>query len=599
MWFFFVLILGMGALAFWMWKRPDPVQRDQANAGQSDLWLEQMDAQMRYAARISADAQNPDYARAYQLYSDVAKQHELPQAYMQMGLMHIKGLGRAQDLQSGISLLEKSFKLGADEAAYQLGQIFEQQQDVEKALYWYRHAVARGNLDAQYRIAELQPDDQQNTDLHKLKLLINNAEAGHADSQYQLAHYYLNASAQQDCSLGMAYLFRAAQQDHLQANLDLAQYYQQGKYLAQDLIKALQFKKRSLVLGNTQGLMDYQLAVLKGDFDADQRQRVYLDLLDQAKVQKNPQAKAILGTAHFHGWYIDHQETLGFRFWSEAANDGNACALRQIAALYFEAYLVADEPSKAFELYQYAESIEAHANSQFGMGLCYYTGRGAQKDAAKALQLMQQAAKAAWGLELSTEADVLYAIGLFYSQPLYPLPNHDRALSYLTMVSSQGHAGAQFYLWQVYAGHIFADVRDDAQAQVYLQQAASTGHAEAQYLSALKLLQADDEKGLESLQASAQQGHAGALNKWGDLYAQGKWVQKDLQRALNFYQQAANKLNPDAYANLAHLYSHGLGVERNLQSARSWLEKGSLMGHELSLERLTDIDDYLDQRSVL
>ncbi len=32
MWFLLVLILGIGALAFWMWKRPDPVKRDQAKA---------------------------------------------------------------------------------------------------------------------------------------------------------------------------------------------------------------------------------------------------------------------------------------------------------------------------------------------------------------------------------------------------------------------------------------------------------------------------------------------------------------------------------------------------------------------------------------
>jgi hypothetical protein len=35
--------------------------------------------------------------------------------------MHVNGQGRAKDMQSGISLLEKSFKLGGDEAAYQQG----------------------------------------------------------------------------------------------------------------------------------------------------------------------------------------------------------------------------------------------------------------------------------------------------------------------------------------------------------------------------------------------------------------------------------------------------------------------------------------------
>ena len=39
MWFMLILILGILGLGFWMWKRPDPVERDQAKAVQHDLWL--------------------------------------------------------------------------------------------------------------------------------------------------------------------------------------------------------------------------------------------------------------------------------------------------------------------------------------------------------------------------------------------------------------------------------------------------------------------------------------------------------------------------------------------------------------------------------
>lgn len=607
MWFFLILILGIGALAFWMWKRPDPVKRDQAHAGQSDLWVEQIDAQMKYAARLSSDSAQPDYARAYQLYSELAKQHDLPQAYMQMGLMHINGQGRAKDMQSGISLLEKSFKLGGDEAAYQLGQIFEQQQDSEKALYWYRHAVARGNMEAQYRIAELGAEDQQASLQQKFKLLTQNAEAGHAGSQYQLAQYYLTDAEYLNLSLGMYYLFQAAHQDHLKANQELALHYQQGEILQKDSRKAMQFSKRCLLLGDAQGLAEYQLAVLRGTIDADQRKRVYHELLDQAKVHKNAQAKAILGAAHFHGWYVEHQETLGFRFWSEAANEGNAFALRQIAALYFEHYLVADAPEKALELYRYAEQRETHANSLFGMGLCYFAGCGAQYDAVQARRLIQKAAQQAWNFKPQTDADMLYAIGLFYSQPTYPLPTCERALNYLMSASEQGHAAAQFYVYQIYSGHVFADVSDEVEAQFYLQQAADSGHAEAQYLLAQALFAENNSadrkrsqlQALQYLQASAQQGNAAALNLCGELHEQGKMLTRDLTQALEFYQQAANLLNPDAYVNLAHLYTHGLGAERNIQLARSWLEKGSVMGHEKSIERLEDIDDYLEQRPVL
>ncbi len=56
---------------------------------------------------------------------------------------------------------------------------------------------------------------------------------GHANSQYQLAQYYLN-QATPNIALGLEYLLKAAQQDHMAAIQQLQQFYAQGKYLAQN-----------------------------------------------------------------------------------------------------------------------------------------------------------------------------------------------------------------------------------------------------------------------------------------------------------------------------------------------------------------------------
>lgn len=40
-----------------------------------------------------------------------------------------------------------------------------------------------------------------------------------------------------------------------------------------------------------------------GKYDAGQRQRIWSDLMIQAKEHKSPQAKAQLGDAYFHGWH--------------------------------------------------------------------------------------------------------------------------------------------------------------------------------------------------------------------------------------------------------------------------------------------------------
>ena len=602
MWFLLVLVLGIGALVIWMWKRPDPVKRDQAKAVHHDLWIEQIDAQLKYATRLSTDPHHPDYERAYQIYQGLAQQQELPQAYVGMALMHLNGQGREQSTEKAISFLEKAYSLGGEDAAYHLGQIYDGHQyqlnDPEKALYWYRHAVARGHLDAQYRITELAESDHDTAEQQRLQLLIQNAEQGHANSQYQLAQYYLADGAAQDLSLGIHYLFLAAQQDHLAANQDIAEAYANGKILPKDQQQALSFIKRCIHLGDQSGLYDYYAGVLLGTIDPDQRQRVFKHLLQQSKEHKDAQAKTLIGLAYFHGWYVQKNETMAFRYWSEAAQTQHPQALSLIAALYFESYLVAHEPQKAFELYQHAlQSDPDHRFSQMGLALCYLNGVGVAKDTAKATQMIQEIAQQEQ-LAAQSEADLIYIVGRFYGLPEYPLPTREKAIQYLNQAVAKGSSKAAWYLYQAYSGFYPVFEVNEEQAKRYLHQAAQLGNAQAQtelglmYLKGKKVEQ-DTALGLKYLEQAASQHNGLALNALGEALEQGIGIEANLDQAIQCYRKAAAQVNADAYSHLGRLYTKGIGVERDIAIARQWLEKGSLLGHEPSIEQLNNVNAYL------
>lgn len=611
MWFLLVLILGIGALGIWMWKRPDPVKRDQAKAVQHDLWIEQLDAQLKHAARLSSDPEHPNYARAYQIYQNLAQQQEIPQAYVGMGLMHLQGLGHAQNTETAISYLDKAFHLGSDDAAYHLGQIHEEQRyqmaDPEKALYWYRHAVARGNLDAQYRITELSsttetnPEDK-NAEQQRLALLIQNAGQGHSNSQYQLAQYYLTDSAAQDLVQGIHYLFLAAQQDHLAANQQIADDYARGQRLPQDQTQALQFIKRCISLGDQKGLYDYYAGVLQGRIDTDQRQRVFQHLMQQSKEHADAHSKTLIGLAYFHGWYVDKNETMAFRYWSEAANTQHPPALCMIAALYFEQHLVAYEPQKAFELYQAAFQLSSDdAYAQMGLALCYLNGIGTVKDTAKATRMIQAVAQQYWQIEAQSEADLIYVVGRFYSLAEYPLPTRDKAIQYLNQAVAKGSKEAAWFLYQALSGLYPVFILNPEQANRYLHQAAQLGHAQAQaelgleYLKGKQIAQ-DIALGLSYLQKAAAQQNSVALNALGEAFENGIGTEANIEQAVQYYRQAAAQVNADAYSHLGRLYTKGIGVERDIGVARDWLEKGSLLGHERSTELLKNVHAYLEMK---
>lgn len=576
---------------------------------QHDLWIEQIEAQLKHAARLSTEGQQSSYARAYQIYQDLAQQQEIPQAYVGMGLMQLKGLGRPQSTENAINLFENAFRLGSDEAAYHLGQVFEddryQHRDREKALYWYRHAVARGNLEAQYRITELSEPTQDAAEQHRLQLLIQNADQGHSGSQYQLAQYYLAEGITQDLSLGIHYLFLAAQQDHLEAIQLIAQLYARGELLPQDQSKALRFIKQSVNLGDQNGAYEYYAGVLLGTIDADQRQRILQHLQQLSYEHKDAQAKTLLGLAYFHGWFVDKNETMAFRYWSEAANTQFPQALYMIAALYYESYLVANEPEKAFSLYQAAAKIDPdYFYSQMGLALCYLHGIGTVKDTAKATQIIKQIAQQHWNINTQSEADLIYIVGRFYSLPEYPLPNRDKAIQYLNQAVSKGSADAAWYLYQVLSGQYPVFTIDEDQAKRYLHQAAQFGHAQAQAQLGVMYLKAEGVEqetalGLNYLKQAAAQQNAMALNALGEAMEHGIGVEANMDQAIQFYHKAAAQVNADAYGHLGRVYTKGIGVDREVTLARAWLEKGSLLGHAASQEQLNNLNAYLQMKNRL
>lgn len=604
MWFLLVLILGIAALAIWMWKRPDPVNRDQAKAVHHDLWIEQIDAQYKHALRLIHDPVHPNYVRGFEIFQQLAQQQDIPQAHMQMGLMHLKGLGCPQNVETAIGLLDNAFRLGSEEAAYHLGQIYESDiyhlQDTEKALYWYRHAVARGSVDAQLKITEFAPQDEKNTEQQKHQLLKQNAEQGHANSQFQLAQYYLNSGEDQNLSLGIHYLFSAAKQDLLAANQQIARYYQTGNILLQDPVQALQFTKRTVTLGDQQGLYAYYAGVLLGKIDPDQRQRVFQHLLQQSQEQTDLHAKTLLGLAYFYGWYVSRNQTMAYRYWIEAAKGEYADAMSIIAALHFEQHIVDNEADQAFDLYQQVLAKDAsHLFANMGTALCYLNGVGTVQNSALATEQIQKTVKQHWDFDAQSEADLIYAVGRFYSLPEYPLPNREKATYYLNQAVSKGSADAAWYLYQAFSGVYPVFENDIEQAKRYLHQAAQLGYAQAQAELGQMYLTGDDVEqdlnlGLKYLQQSATQMNASALNALGEAYEHGLGVDTDIQQAIRYYKKAAEYVNLDAYSHLGRLYTKGIGVERDISIAREWLEKGSLVGHENSQTLLKNVNAYLD-----
>src|SRR5690606_16084658 len=108
-----------------------------------------------------------------------------------------------------------------------------------------------------------------------------------------------------------------------------------------------------------------------------------------------------------------------------------------------------------------------------------------------------------------------------------------------------------------------------------------------------KKVEQDTALGLKYLEQAASQHNGLALNALGEALEQGIGIEANLDQAIQCYRKAAAQVNADAYSHLGRLYTKGIGVERDIAIAREWLEKGSLLGHEPSIEQLNNVNAYL------
>jgi hypothetical protein len=125
--------------------------------------------------------------------------------------------------------------------------------------------------------------------------------------------------------------------------------------------------------------------------------------------------------------------------------------------------------------------------------------------------------------------------------------------------------------------------------QVNLQKKAAQGDAEAQFqLGKYYQKQAHDWH-----TRAAEQGHAGALVKLGDLYASGigmgEEIEIDGEKAAQLYRTAAEQGDAEGQLRLAELYETGQGVEENRAEAIKWTKKAAQQGFVEAQLKLAEV----------
>jgi TPR repeat protein len=166
----------------------------------------------------------------------------------------------------------------------------------------------------------------------KLSKLIDAAEEGNADAQYELAtEYRVGENLEQDYEHALKWYSRAAEAGHIDALNDLGSMLLNGMGCAKDAEAAVECYRKAADAGHTQAMFNLALRYLHGD-GVEMRADYAASLLFGAVEAGHLEATGQLGTLFMLGNGVDQDYAVAARLHWIAARDGDVTSMGNLAS---------------------------------------------------------------------------------------------------------------------------------------------------------------------------------------------------------------------------------------------------------------------------
>lgn len=163
-----------------------------------------------------------------------------------------------------------------------------------------------------------------------------------------------------------------------------------------------------------------------------------------------------------------------------------------------------------------------------------------------------------------------------------------QTLDKLLQEAAENNTQSMTELAEAYLKGLYGLEQNSTEALRLYTEAASSGHAEAQYLAGLFHLRGwgtikNPQQGVEWLKQSADNGYNKAAVDLGRMYEKGRFVDQDKEEAIRWYLLAARNGSALSQRIVGQSYLLGAGVEKNIQTSLNWFRKSALGGNALAM----------------
>lgn len=362
----------------------------------------------------------------------------------------------------------------------------------------------------------------------EVRELIQRAEAGEAEAQYELSICYGRGNGvRQDYTEAFKWAMVSAKQGYAPAEGTVGSCYRAGKGVEQNIEEAIKWIQRAADKGDMTACWNRGLFYLTGEYGAEQNLEKAAIYIRQAADAGHVQACRIIGIMYLRGDGVPRDVELGHQWLEKAAAQSDVESEVWLARM-------AGEVGKLEEAISWLKRAaeHGHAGAAVSLGKLYLTGESVPQDLAQARLWYERGVKIGNALAQND-------LGHMLLMGMGGEPDKERAKELFEAAIAQEYMWAATNLGLMYfEGN---GVPQDKQKGLGLMmRAANAGDSLAQYNMGIVACKTGDyAQGCEWFHKAAEQGEPSAMLGLGELYLKGLGGVRDLQKARKYLEAAA------------------------------------------------------------
>lgn len=290
----------------------------------------------------------------------------------------------------------------------------ERKEFLKESIKWLHIAAANGQTEAMRNLSEcyytgwgVDSDDDKASYLMKCA-----AEQGNADAQYEFGDHLLFLVRDKSNGLSPAerneyiteaikWIRKAAEQGHDEALMELAGFYEEGKFFNQNEEKVFKLYYEAAEQGNvySQYHIGDKLMLLAQDprsglseTERNEYRKESFNWFLKAAENGYNEAQKCLAECYEFGCGVKMDKIMAVKWYEKAAKGGNASAQSILATHYFKGEGVEADLFEAVKWWSKAAE-QGNRSAQYKLALCYRSGTGVEKNILLSNKLLRESAK--------------------------------------------------------------------------------------------------------------------------------------------------------------------------------------------------------------